>query len=248
MEPNQAISGRPGTAPCPDETAVAAGDETPGTRRPGIPAPVTALIGRRSECAGVAAALDSSRLVTLMGPGGVGKTRLALAVAAQLQPKFSGRAWWVELAPVTRDDMAAQAIADAMGARDASGLDLAESLAGRIADHPALIVLDNCEHLTAGCREVADRLLTRCPRLHILATSREPLGAGGESRWPLPPLTVPQAAPAPGAWTAAGQDGALAPPPAMPGGPPGDPAPASRRAEALLAGSEAMQFFLDRAR
>ena len=82
MEPSQAISGGPGTALSPGET---------GTRRSGIPAPVTALIGRRRECAGVAAALDSSRLVTLMGPGGVGKTRLALAVAAHLQPRFSGR-------------------------------------------------------------------------------------------------------------------------------------------------------------
>jgi non-specific serine/threonine protein kinase len=248
MEPNQAISGGPGAAPCPDESAPAAGGEAPGIRYSGIPAPVTALIGRRSECAGVVAALDASRLVTLMGPGGVGKTRLALAVAAQLQQKFRGRAWWVELAPVTRDDMTAQAIADAMGARDASGLDLAESLAARIADHPALIVLDNCEHLTADCREVADRLLTRCPRLHILATSREPLGAGGESRWPLPPLTVPQPAAPPGAWPEAGYDGALAPAPAAPGGPSGAPAPAAPGAEALLAGSEAMQFFLDRAR
>src|SRR5689334_2949358 len=104
MEPSQAISGGPGTAPSPGETAPPAGDQVPGTRRSGIPAPVTALIGRRREREGVAAALDSSRLVTLMGPGGVGKTRLALAVALQLQPKFSGRAWWVELAPVARDD------------------------------------------------------------------------------------------------------------------------------------------------
>ena len=204
----------------------------PATRRSGIPAPVTALVGRRRECEGVTAALDSSRLVTLMGPGGVGKTRLALAVAAQLQARFGGRAWWVELAPVTRDDMAAQAIADAIGARDASGLDLAESIAARIADHPALIVLDNCEHLTDGCREVADRLLTMCPRLHILATSREPLGAAGESRWPLPPLTVPPLAAPAGAWPAAEQDGAIA----------------ATGVAALLAGSEAMQFFLDRAR
>ncbi len=167
-----------------------------------------------------------------MGPGGVGKSRLALAVAAQLQARFGGRAWWVELAPVTRDDMAAQAIADAIGARDATGLDLAESIAARVADHPALIVLDNCEHLTSGCREVADRLLTRCPRLHILATSREPLGAGGESRWPLPPLTVPPLAERPEAWPAGEQDGAIA----------------ATGATALLAGSEAMQFFLDRAR
>jgi predicted ATPase/DNA-binding SARP family transcriptional activator len=222
MEPSQAISGGPGTALSPGETV---------TRRSGIPAPVTALIGRRKECESVTAALDSSRLVTLMGPGGVGKSRLALAAAAQLQARFGGRAWWVELAPVTRDDMAAQAIADAIGARDASGLNLAESIAARVADHPALIVLDNCEHLTAGCREVADRLLTMCPRLHILATSREPLGAAGESRWPLPPLTVPPLA-APGAWPTSEQDGAIAAP----------------GAAAMLAGSEAMQFFLDRAR
>src|SRR5262252_3067353 len=223
MEPSQAISGGPGTALSPSETV---------TRPSGIPAPVTALIGRRKECESVIAALDSSRLVTLMGPGGVGKSRLALAVAAQLQARFGGRAWWVELAPFTRDDMAAQAIADAIGARDASGLNLAESIAARIADQPALIVLDNCEHLTAGCREVADRLLTLCPRLHILATSREPLGAGGESRWPLPPLTVPQEAPLPGAgqaWPAVSREG-------------------NGTAHALLAGSEAMQFFLDRAR
>jgi predicted ATPase/DNA-binding SARP family transcriptional activator len=222
MEPSQAISGGPGTA-------LSSGAAV--TRRSGIPAPVTALIGRRKECESVTAALDSSRLVTLMGPGGVGKSRLALAVAAQLQARFGGRAWWVELAPVTRDDMAAQTIADAIGARDASGLNLAESIAARVADHPALIVLDNCEHLTAGCREVADRLLTMCPRLHILATSREPLGAAGESRWPLPPLTVPPLA-APGAWPTAEQDGAIAAP----------------GAAAMLAGSEAMQFFLDRAR
>jgi predicted ATPase/DNA-binding SARP family transcriptional activator len=184
MEPHQAIAGGPGTVPPPAEA---------GSRRSGIPAPVTALIGRLKEADGVAAALDSSRLVTLMGPGGVGKTRLALAVAARAQPRFGGRAWWVELAPVTSGDMAAQAIADAVGARDASDLDLLESIAARVAEHPALIVLDNCEHLTAGCREVADRLLTMCPGLHILATSREPLGAGGESRWPLAPLADSEA-------------------------------------------------------
>jgi predicted ATPase/DNA-binding SARP family transcriptional activator len=249
MEPHQAISGGPGTAPHPAADpglartphpgaappgGAQAGDAGPrGTRgRPGIPAPVTALVGRRKESEGIAAALGSSRLVTLMGPGGVGKTRLALAVAGTVQSRFSGRAWWVELAPVARDDMAAQAIADAIGARDASGLDVTESVAARIGEHPALIVLDNCEHLTAGCRAVADRLLTMCPGLHILATSREPLGAGGESRWPLPPLTVPQPAARPGAWPAMEQNGAAA----VPG------------AAALLAGSEAMQFFLDRAR
>ncbi len=223
MEPNQAISGGPGTAPSSGGAA----------RRSGIPAPVTALIGRRKECEGVTAALDASRLVTLMGPGGVGKTRLALAVAAQLQARFGGRAWWVELAPVSRDDMAAQAIADAIGARDATGLDLAESIAARIADQPALIVLDNCEHLTGGCREVADRLLTRCPRLHILATSREPLGAAARVTLAAAAADRPAAGRAPAeAWPTEEQDGAIA----------------ATGAAALLACSEAMQFFLDRAR
>jgi predicted ATPase/DNA-binding SARP family transcriptional activator len=238
MEPSQAISGGPGTAPSsggdprPEPDAGPGGVASQVTRRSGIPAPVTALVGRLAECAGITAALDSSRLVTLMGPGGVGKTRLALAVAAQLQARFGGRAWWVELAPVSRDDMAGQAVADAIGARDASGFDLAESVAARVADHPALIVLDNCEHLTAGCREVADRLLTRCPRLHILATSREALGAAGESRWPLPPLTVPPLAAVPGGWPTGEPEGAIA----------------TTGATALLASSEAAQFFLDRAR
>ena len=182
-----------------------------------LPAPVTSLVGRRREREDLVGALSASRLVTLTGPGGVGKTRLALAAAAQAQQRFGGRAWWVELAPVASDDMVAHVIADALGARDAPGLDLVDSVAGCIGEHPALLVLDNCEHLTAACREVAARLLAACPQLHILATSREPLGADGESRWPLPPLTVPQTE-----------------------GPAG--------AQALLTGSEAVQFFLDRAR
>ena len=180
-----------------------------------LPAPVTPLVGRVKEQQGVAGALDAGRLVTLTGPGGVGKTRLAMAVAAQAQQRFGGRAWWVELAPVAKGDMVADVIADALGARDAPDADLVDSVAGRIGEHPGLLVLDNCEHLTTACREVAGRLLAACPRLHILATSREPLGADGESRWPLPPLTVPQT------------EEPKAP---------------------ELAGSEAVQFFADRAR
>src|SRR5215469_13724368 len=188
-----------------------------------LPAPVTPLVGRVKEQQGVASALDAGRLVTLTGPGGVGKTRLAMAVAARAQQRFGGRAWWVELAPVTKGDMVADVIADALGARDAPDADLVDSVAGRIGEDPGLLVLDNCEHLTTACREVAGRLLAACPRLHILATSREPLGADGESRWPLPPLTVPQT------------DG----PGAQQTGQPGTQE---------LAGSEAVQFFADRAR
>ena len=212
MEPTRATSvTRPHATP-----GEAGAQRTPPSR---LPAPVTPLVGRRKEREDLVVAVLAVRLVTLTGPGGVGKTRLAMAAAARAQQRFSGRAWWVELAPVARGDMVAHAIADGLAARDAPGLDLVDSVAGRIGDHPALLVLDNCEHLTAACREVAGRLLAACPGLHILATSREPLGADGESRWPLLPLTVPQTQ----TETAAG-------------------------AEALLTGSEAVQFFLDRAR
>jgi len=207
MEPTRAASGRSHV------TSDGAGEQRAPSSR--LPAPVTPLVGRVKEQRDVAGALYAGRLVTLTGPGGVGKTRLAMAVAAQAQQRFGGRAWWVELAPVASGDMVAHVIADALGARDAPGVDLVESVAGRIGEHPGLLVLDNCEHLTTACREVAGRLLAACPRLHILATSREPLGADGESRWPLPPLTVPQT------------DG-----------------PGAQE----LTGSEAVQFFVDRAR
>src|SRR5215472_10389323 len=209
MEPTRAASGRSHV------TSDGAGEQRAPSSR--LPAPVTPLVGRVKEQRDVAGALYAGRLVTLTGPGGVGKTRLAMAVAAQAQQRFGGRAWWVELAPVASGDMVAHVIADALGARDAPGVDLVESVAGRIGEHPGLLVLDNCEHLTTACREVAGRLLAACPRLHILATSREPLGADGESRWPLPPLTVPQTDAAAGA-------------------------------QALLTESEAVQFFVDRAR
>jgi predicted ATPase/DNA-binding SARP family transcriptional activator len=210
MEPTRATS----VAPAHVTPGGAGAGRAPPSR---LPAPVTPLVGRRKERDDLVSAVSASRLVTLTGPGGVGKTRLALAAAAQAQQRFSGRAWWVELTPVTSDDLVTHVIADALGARDAPGLDLADSIAGRIGEHPGLLVLDNCEHLTAACREVVTRLLAACPRLHILATSREPLGADGESRWPLLPLAVPQTE-----------------------------APAG--AQALLTGSEAVQFFLDRAR
>jgi predicted ATPase/DNA-binding SARP family transcriptional activator len=210
MEPTRATS-----AERPQATLGGAGAQPTQPSR--LPAPVTPLVGRHAERRDLVAALRASRLVTLTGPGGVGKTRLALAAAAAAQQHFGGRAWWVELAPVARGEMVAHAIADALRARDASGPDLVGSVADRIGEQPALLVLDNCEHLTAACREVASRLLAACPHLHILATSREPLGADGESRWPLSPLTVP-------------------------------PAETAQRAQALLPGSEAVQFFLDRAR
>jgi predicted ATPase/DNA-binding SARP family transcriptional activator len=210
MEPTRATSVARSQV-TPDGAGV---QPTPPSR---LPAPVTPLVGRRKEREDLVGAVLAGRLVTLTGPGGVGKTRLAMAVAAQAQQRFSGRAWWVELAPVAQGDMVAHAIADALAARDAPGLDLVDSVAGRIGERPALLVLDNCEHLTATCREVAGRLLAACPRLHILATSREPLGAAGESRWPLLPLTVPQTDP-------------------------------SGPAAETLTGSEAVQFFLDRAR
>ncbi|MFR9725440.1 BTAD domain-containing putative transcriptional regulator [Streptomyces sp. MS19] len=165
---------------------------------------LTSFIGREEELGLIAKRLDESRLVTLVGPGGAGKTRLAATTAAGLSEGFPGGAWLVELAPVTDSDDVPQAVLDALGRRvtgvlerprppgsaapprDALGM-LTEVLAAA----PTLLVLDNCEHLVDAAARLADHLLGHCPGLRVLATSREPLGITGESLSPVPPLSTP---------------------------------------------------------
>ncbi|WP_051393131.1 BTAD domain-containing putative transcriptional regulator [Glycomyces arizonensis] len=155
-------------------------------------APLTSFIGRETEIDQLAQALRGSRLVTLCGPGGVGKTRLATAVAAaQERP-----AWIAELASVTDPADVPQAVALAVGAAEPELRGRADPLPGATADRlaetfasrPALLVLDNCEHVIAAAAELAERLLLSCPGLTVLATSREPLLIGGETAVPLGPL------------------------------------------------------------
>ena len=153
--------------------------------RPRLPVPATPLVGRRLEVAAVEALLrrDGTRLVTLPGPGGAGKTRLALAVAEALAPELRDGAGFVDLSAATSDDLVLPAVATALGADDA---------VAAIADRTLLVVLDNLEQL-GGAAPVA-ALLAAGPRVRVLATSRTPLRMSGEQEYPVPPLPVPDAA------------------------------------------------------
>lgn len=163
--------------------------------RGNLPAPLTALIGRDEEVRGIAALLASERLVTLTGTGGVGKTRLALEVAARRAGDFPDGAWLVELAAARSGAEVREAVAAALELRD-DGSTPARAPVDRLADAVAgrrlLLVLDNCEHLVEPVAELVARLLRAAPGLRVLATSQEPLAVGGEHHWPVLPLDLPE--------------------------------------------------------
>ena len=135
--------------------------------------------------------MESARLVTLTGAGGAGKTRLGLQVAAELLDGSGDGVWLVELAAVTDEDAVAPAISEALRLAAQPGRPALETLLDALALQDVLIVLDNCEHLIGGCAKTADAILRRCPRVHLLATSREPLGIGGEIIYRVPSLSLP---------------------------------------------------------
>jgi predicted ATPase/DNA-binding XRE family transcriptional regulator len=161
------------------------------TRPNNLPAQLATFIGRARELSDVRALVESSRLVTLTGAGGSGKTRLGLQVAAGLLGRFGDGVWLVELAAVAGEDAVAPAISRALGIAGAPGLPVAETVLEALAFQRLLIVLDNCEHMIGACAKVADAVVTRCPGVHLLATSREPLGVGGEAIYRVPPLSLP---------------------------------------------------------
>jgi predicted ATPase len=130
-------------------------------------------------------------MVTLTGAGGCGKTRLGLQAAAELLDGSGDGVWLVELAAVTDQDAVASAICQALGVAAQPGRSAQEALLDTLAPQDVLIVLDNCEHLIGGCAKIADAIVRRCPRVHLLATSREPLGIGGETIYRVPSLSLP---------------------------------------------------------
>jgi predicted ATPase/class 3 adenylate cyclase len=164
-----------------------------------LPAQLATFIGRGRELSEVRALVASSRLVTLTGAGGCGKTRLALQLAAELLDGSGDGVWLVELAAVTDQDAVAPAISRALGITARLGRPAPEALLDALAPQDMLIVLDNCEHLIGGCAKTADVIVRRCQRVHLLATSREPLRIGGERIYRVPPLSLP----APGDWDTA---------------------------------------------
>jgi len=156
-----------------------------------LPAELTSFVGRRPELREVKRLLTTTRLLTLTGSGGVGKTRLALRAAAEMSRGFPDGAWLVQLASIHDPLLVTQAVFSALGVHDLSaGLSLS-SLTEYVAGKRLLLVLDNCEHLLDACAVLAVTLVKTCPELRLLATSRQPLGVTGEARMVVPPMALP---------------------------------------------------------
>ena len=184
--------------PAPKNTAGDPGSvvEFPGRPERGrppnnLPLRLSSFIGRGREVAELQTVLSDHRLITLTGPGGAGKTRLAIEVASEVVHDFRDGAWLVELAPLSDPDLVAQAVAQALGVREAPGRPLIGALLEHLEGREALLVLDNCEHLIDACATLADALLRLCPKVRILASSREALSISGERTWPVPSLSSP---------------------------------------------------------
>ena len=145
-----------------------------------LPVQLTSFVGRDEDVAGVAKALNESRLVTLTGVGGVGKTRLAMQTAAELVPRFADGVWLCELAATNDPDLLAQVLVAALGVQPRPGRSLAESVCDYLGAKQVLMIVDNCEHLLDAAAEIAEAILLAAPGVRVLATSREPLAVAGE--------------------------------------------------------------------
>jgi predicted ATPase len=151
-------------------------------------APLTRFIGRERERAEIKRLLTSTRLLTLTGPGGCGKTRLALQVATELLGTCRDGAWFVDLAPLSQPDLIAQAITSALHVSEQGETSSMATLLDFLAPRQLLLILDNCEHLAAACAWAVETLLQHCPGLQIVVTSREILCISGETRYLVPSL------------------------------------------------------------
>jgi predicted ATPase/DNA-binding SARP family transcriptional activator/DNA-binding CsgD family transcriptional regulator len=165
--------------------------------RHNLPPPRTSFVGREREMIEVKRSLSTTRLLTLTGAGGSGKTRLAIEVVRDLVGSYADGVWLIELAPLADPELVPQAVAGALGAQEQSGRPLLESLLDTLGDKEMLLLLDNCEHLIDAMARLTTDLLHCCPRTRVLATSRERLGVIGELTWPVPSLSVPGAEEAP---------------------------------------------------
>ncbi len=172
-----------------DFPALAALEETPNN----LSQQLTSFIGREREIDEVEALLARSRLLTIHGAGGLGKTRLAQVVAGKVMNRFPDGAWFVDLAPVTDATLVPQRVASVLGLREAPGRPLQDSLLKYARERRFLLILDNCEHLAQACAELANALLQASRHASILATSREPLHVTGEITFPLAAFAVPAA-------------------------------------------------------
>jgi predicted ATPase len=163
-----------------------------GVGRGALPAELTSFVGRRRELKETRRLLAASRMLTLTGVGGVGKTRLALRMATEVRRSFEDGVWFVELAAVQDPQLVPHTVANTLELRQVSA-DPAADLAAYLEGQRLLVVLDNCEHLTDACAVLASKLLAADPGLRILATSRHVLGVEGEQILSVPPLSTPDA-------------------------------------------------------
>jgi non-specific serine/threonine protein kinase len=162
-------------------------DEVPNN----LPLELTSFVGREAEVREVAGLLSDARLLTLTGVGGVGKTRIALHVAAGAINQYRDGVWLVELGALSDPELIPKQVAVAMGVQEQADRPIAATLLEVASHQEVLLVLDNCEHLIEGVALLAEELLRSCPGVRLLATSREPLGVSGETVWTLPPMPVP---------------------------------------------------------
>src|SRR5438270_8374111 len=153
-----------------------------------LPYPLTSFVGRRRERRELRRKVLNSRLVTLTGPGGAGKTRLAIEVARDLVDEFADGVYLAELAPVTDGRLIHPTVASALGVYEQPGRPLVATVSDYLADKRLLLILDNCEHVAAEVASFLDPLLRRGPSLHVLVTSRVHLGLAGEEPWAIPQL------------------------------------------------------------
>ena len=156
-----------------------------------LPTPLTSFIGRERELVDVGRLIGRARLLTLTGAGGSGKTRLAREAADRARPKYEGGVWFVDLAAVGESLLVADAVAERLGLDFSAAPDRVPALVDQLRQRCVLLVLDNCEHLLSACTQLVTALLTGCPGVDVLATSREPLHADGEYTFRVPSLTLP---------------------------------------------------------
>jgi predicted ATPase/DNA-binding CsgD family transcriptional regulator len=159
-----------------------------------LPSPLSSFVGREKEVAEVRRLLETTRLLTLTGAGGVGKTRLALRVAAEVAAGYTHGVWLVDLAPLAEPALVPKAVASALDVHEQPHRLLVDTLADALRRRDLLLVLDNCEHLIQACAELVGALLPICSRLHVLTTSRQATRIAGETAWWVPSLQLPLAA------------------------------------------------------
>ena len=156
-----------------------------------LPAARSSFVGRERELGATKRELETTRLLTLTGAGGSAKTRLALEVGRTLTSAYPDGVWLVELAPLSEGAFVPKEVAEALEVSDRPAQPLDVTLAEVLRDRELLLLMDNCEHLLEATARLVDGLLDSCPRLRILAASREAIGVEGEVRWLVPPLSVP---------------------------------------------------------